>query len=248
MTYLEIVNKVLRRLREPTVTTVTENSYSALVGEFVNDAKRFVEDSWQWRALHDKLTIPLTIGQESFAFKDYNTTATGVPPTERARLQLSPTNGNALIRVIDTASSPYAYYEGVIVPFDYNYIGRSNATAQGAGGVPREFVFSPAIRSGWTSGQSTGQISPLSPVTSGSYSVDFLLVNPQEPLDQSSAVLAVPADPVIQYAYLYCLYERGEELGEMLNITAEKAKASLADAISLDQTTYYPELVFSSGE
>lgn len=57
MTYLEIVNKVLRRLREDTVDTVSQNTYSALVGEFVNDAKRIVEDAWDWSALRTTLTV-----------------------------------------------------------------------------------------------------------------------------------------------------------------------------------------------
>lgn len=57
MTYLEIVNKVLRRLREDTVDTVSQNTYSALVGEFVNDAKRMVEDAWDWSALRTTLTV-----------------------------------------------------------------------------------------------------------------------------------------------------------------------------------------------
>ena len=56
MTYLEIVNKVLRRLREPTVASVSENSYSALIGELVNVAKREIEDSWNWAALRTTLT------------------------------------------------------------------------------------------------------------------------------------------------------------------------------------------------
>jgi hypothetical protein len=56
MTYLEIVNKVLRRLREPTVASVSENSYSALIGELVNVAKREIEDSWNWSALRTTLT------------------------------------------------------------------------------------------------------------------------------------------------------------------------------------------------
>lgn len=60
MTYLEIVNKVLRRLREDTVSTVNQNTYSALVGEFVNDAKRLVEDSWDWSALRTTLTVTTT--------------------------------------------------------------------------------------------------------------------------------------------------------------------------------------------
>ena len=45
MTYLQLVNSVLRRLREDEVTTVGQTSYSKLIGEFVNDAKRTVEDS-----------------------------------------------------------------------------------------------------------------------------------------------------------------------------------------------------------
>jgi len=56
MTYLEIVNKVLRRLREPTVASVSENSYSALIGELVNVSKREIEDAWNWSALRTTLT------------------------------------------------------------------------------------------------------------------------------------------------------------------------------------------------
>tara|TARA_R110000764_G_scaffold136041_3_gene223959 strand:- start:1381 stop:2025 length:645 start_codon:yes stop_codon:yes gene_type:complete len=57
MTYLQLVNSVLRRLRENEVSTVSETSYSRLVGEFVNDAKRLVEDSYDWTALRTTLTV-----------------------------------------------------------------------------------------------------------------------------------------------------------------------------------------------
>ena len=40
MTYLDIVNNVLRRLREDTVSDITETPYSTMVGDFVNDAKK----------------------------------------------------------------------------------------------------------------------------------------------------------------------------------------------------------------
>ena len=52
MTYLELVNNVLRRLRETEVTTVQSTSYSKLIGDIVNDAKRLVEDSWDWKVLN----------------------------------------------------------------------------------------------------------------------------------------------------------------------------------------------------
>ena len=43
MTYLQLVNRVLRKLREDEVTIVNENDYSKLVGDFVNDAVKCVE-------------------------------------------------------------------------------------------------------------------------------------------------------------------------------------------------------------
>jgi hypothetical protein len=56
MTYLEIVNSVLRRLRENQVSSVQETAYSILIGDFVNLVKREVEDSWDWGALRTTLT------------------------------------------------------------------------------------------------------------------------------------------------------------------------------------------------
>jgi len=55
-TYLEMVNEVLIRLREPEVTSVSDNSYSKLIGKFINDTKRQVEDAWEWNALTETLT------------------------------------------------------------------------------------------------------------------------------------------------------------------------------------------------
>ena len=57
MTYLEIVNNVLRRIREDEVATVNETTYSKMIGDFVNDAKKLVEDAWDWSALRTTITI-----------------------------------------------------------------------------------------------------------------------------------------------------------------------------------------------
>jgi hypothetical protein len=56
-TYLETVNNVLRRLREPTVSSVNETGYSAMLGVFVNDAKREVEDALEWNSLSSTITV-----------------------------------------------------------------------------------------------------------------------------------------------------------------------------------------------
>ena len=55
-TFLELVNDVLVRMREPEVATVNENVLSKIVGRFINDAKRQVEDAYNWNALTDTLT------------------------------------------------------------------------------------------------------------------------------------------------------------------------------------------------
>lgn len=56
MQYIQLVNSVLRRLRESEVSSVTDNAYSKMIGDFVNDAKRQVEDSYNWNSLSDTLT------------------------------------------------------------------------------------------------------------------------------------------------------------------------------------------------
>ena len=67
MTYLELVNDVLVRLRETTVSTVSETSYSALVGKFVNDAKRQIEDTYTWNCLNQTVTVSTTANTSSYS-------------------------------------------------------------------------------------------------------------------------------------------------------------------------------------
>ena len=57
MTYLQLVNNVLRRIREEEVANVNATTYSKMIGDFVNDAKKLVETSWDWSALRTTLTI-----------------------------------------------------------------------------------------------------------------------------------------------------------------------------------------------
>ena len=66
-TYLQLVNDVLTRLRESTVNNVSDTDYSALIGKLVNDAKREVEDAWDWEALATTYTITTSNGTTSYA-------------------------------------------------------------------------------------------------------------------------------------------------------------------------------------
>jgi hypothetical protein len=74
-TYLSLVNAVLARLRESPVASVTTSSYSTLIGKFVNDSKRQVEDAWNWDALSTTISLN-TVGGTS----NYTMTGIGLSP------------------------------------------------------------------------------------------------------------------------------------------------------------------------
>lgn len=95
MTYLQLVNKVLKRLRKAEVATSSETSYSALVGDFVEQALREVENAWDWNRLRTTVQITTSDG-------NYNYSLTGIGPnpkildvfndTSDQPLQLAPTS------------------------------------------------------------------------------------------------------------------------------------------------------------
>lgn len=65
-TFLQLVNETLTRLRENQVSTVTESAYSTLIGHFINDAKRQVEDAWNWDALSTTVTLNTVAGTTNY--------------------------------------------------------------------------------------------------------------------------------------------------------------------------------------
>jgi hypothetical protein len=62
MTYLQLINNVLIRLRETQVASNNETAYSSLIGLFVNDAKRQIEDAFSWNVLGQTVNITTTGG------------------------------------------------------------------------------------------------------------------------------------------------------------------------------------------
>jgi hypothetical protein len=72
-TYVDVVNNVLTRLREPTVTSVQDTPYSKLIGLFVNDAKREVEDAYDWNALGATVTVTTVAGTYNYTLTNSKT-------------------------------------------------------------------------------------------------------------------------------------------------------------------------------
>lgn len=58
--YIQLVNDVLVRLREPEASSVSDTAYVKLIAKYVNDSKRQVEDAYNWNALSETLSATTT--------------------------------------------------------------------------------------------------------------------------------------------------------------------------------------------
>ncbi len=67
MTYLNLMNNVLRRLREEETTSVNSTTYVKMVGDFINDAKKLVEEATDWSALRDTLVVTTAASDNSYS-------------------------------------------------------------------------------------------------------------------------------------------------------------------------------------
>ena len=114
MTFLNLVNNVLKRLREDEVNTVEESEYSSLVGAYVNDARILVEDAWQWSALKTTETFDTIVGQSKYALTDvdYRSEVLRVLDTaDKRELKYQTSRDFRLERMIsDSSNSKPLYY------------------------------------------------------------------------------------------------------------------------------------------
>jgi hypothetical protein len=67
MTYLNLMNNVLRRLREEETSSVTSPTYVKMVGDFINDAKTLVGQAADWSALRETITISTTASDNTYS-------------------------------------------------------------------------------------------------------------------------------------------------------------------------------------
>jgi hypothetical protein len=67
MTYLNLMNNVLRRLREEETTSVSSTTYVKMVGDFINDAKKLVEEATDWSALRNTVVISTTASDNTYS-------------------------------------------------------------------------------------------------------------------------------------------------------------------------------------
>lgn len=118
-TFLQCINDVMIRLREPEVATVTATSYAQLIGKFVNDAKRYVEDAWNWNVLEQTKTVTTSNNVGSYSIVGAGTRFKPIRVlSQESDWMLAQGDANEIEEALRTgtttnAAPAYFYFKGV---------------------------------------------------------------------------------------------------------------------------------------
>lgn len=193
-------------MREGSVSGPNDTEYSLLVGEFVNESKREVEDAYKWNALRSTVAVVTEDGTSSYSitgagkrFKLQDPTHSVYNATSKSRVykQNSQWMKERILGNVDTGQPVYYYLEGI----DGN-------------GDPKVYFYS---------------------TPDGIYTINFELVIPQDDFSTGIEELSVPEWPVILGAYAKAIAERGEDNGRTSGEAMNSFITALSDAIAIDQ-------------
>jgi len=203
-TYLDLVNDVLVRMREPQVSTVSENTVSALVGKYVNDAKRQVSDAYDW----DAFNTPITVSTIANTTGPYSITGAGVR--------------YKTMDVINTTS----FYE--LSPLSHaNYDSFYYTTPTPTKGLPMYY----SIKGVDTNGDIKVNFWP---VPDAVYAIRFSLIVPEADFTTDSSTTLLAKEPIVLGAFARALVERGEDGGLSSSEAYALYKSSMSDLIALE--------------
>jgi hypothetical protein len=204
-TYLDLVNGVLTRLRDTTVSTVEAADEDVLlIGKFVNDALRKVADSHDWKAQEVETDVTTAAAQQEYsltntanrAIIDEVSNITKKWPVQQTTQQWYRTQemmGNT------TNGSPYYWVDHGI---DANGDNRVRLYPNPTGTETIRFYYH---------------------------------LKPQANMTMDTDSTELPFEPVELLAWAYAARERGEVGGQMAGEIFAIARSSLADAIAYDR-------------
>ena len=220
MTYRQIINSVLRRLREGSISSdwsgalidsTGPTDYQIMIGDFVNEIKREVEDAWDWTSLRTLVTVDTTANTKSYAL---------VGSTQRSRMISVQAQGQGNM----LQSVPDSWIRSTLYP---------NGNTSG----PPSYYSINSVASGVLQAQ-------IYPTPDAVYKIDFYSVNPQVDLTTSTQVLTCPEFPVIMGVWARAIAERGEDGGSLSDMAQMQYQQALSDAIQQDVGRHSSEVVW----
>ena len=209
MTYRELINQVLIRLREDTISTdwsgaindsSTVSAYNKVIGALVNDSKRYVEQRHDWLNLRETVDISTVSGT-----KNYNLSS------------------GQEIKIIDAINNDTGMHLSQVSKVYINSIKYPTDNT----GEPLYYGFN-------GSDSSNNLKVDLSPVPTAAHTLSFDIVKHQDELTLAATVLKVPSQPVILGAWAMAIAERGEDGGTQSSLMAAESLEALKQAIILD--------------
>ena len=221
MTYLNIMNNVLRRLREEEVNSVNESTYSKMAGDFINDAKTMVEQAADWSALRTRESAFVTSVDDNL----YSLVGSG--------------DDVKVMSAYDTTSANEVEYQTKEWFNNESYVNGSLVMAANGGltGSPLYYTFDGVDANGDTQVR-------LYPMPDDAYNLRFVMVRRQADLSNGADVLLVPSKPVIHLAVALLARERGETGGTSTAEYFAIADKYLSDAIAIDAAKHPEEMIF----
>ena len=221
MTYLNIMNNVLRRLREEEVNNVNDSAYSKMAGDFINDAKTIVEQAADWSALRTRESAFVTSADNNI----YSLAGSG--------------DDVKIMSAYDTTSKKEMEYQTKEWFNNESFVNNSLLIAAKGGltGSPLYYTFDGIDSNGDTQVR-------LYPMPDDAYNVRFVMVRRQAELTNNTDVLLVPSKPVIHLAVALLARERGETGGTSTAEYFSIADKYLSDAIAIDAAKHPEEMIF----
>lgn len=218
MLYIDLVNKVLLRLRESTVSTVqgtgNSNTYARLIGEFVNEAKGQVEAAWDWSGLRSTLTMSTQVGVFNYELQGSR-------------------NNFRVLDVINDTDDFFLQYR------DSSWFNATFLTGTPEQGSPAYYNFNGVSTDGDT-------LVDVYPIPDAAYDIRFNVTLRNLPLNADADVLVIPSRPVILLATAMAIEERGEDGGQQSMNAYAAAKSALADEIALDAARHPEDTLWYS--
>ena len=209
MTYRELINQVLIRLREDTVASdwsgaindsSTVNDYQKVIGSLINDAKRSIESYHDWLVLRETVNVSTVAST-----KNYNLSS------------------GQEFKVLDVTNNSTG---NTLSPVTQHYINSIKYPTDPTG-EPSYYAFNGAD-------SSNNLKVDLSPIPTEAQTISFDIVKNQDELTSATTSIKIPSKPVILGAYARAIAERGEDGGTQSSIAAQEAASSLAQAVMLD--------------
>jgi len=209
MTYREVMNEVLIRLRETPIVSdwsgaindsSTVSDYNKVIGALVNDAKRSIESYHDWQILRETVNIT-TVAD----IKNYNL------------------NSGQEFKIIDVVNNATG---NELLQVSRAYLNRERYPTASTG-EPHYYGFNGAD-------SSNNLKVDLSPTPSKAETISFDIVKYQDVLTNAATVVKIPTKPLILGAYARALSERGEDGGTQSSIAAQEAASAISQAIMMD--------------